>query len=300
MQTFRQQRKCSGLTLVETMMYVAVAAILAYIIYSFVTSSMILYAKNMSIVRSHNNIRTIMDRTLNNMMVADSLPVLINTTAATTTSPAAGLYFDTYLGDPYVVTNPAGAGLPSGTTTLTITSSTAALASPPKPNPGDSLLINNPAGNVRAQIATCVAGTANAALQQQPYTVTLTTPLAAAISWPSNQIRTATLVHRVAFIVMPAGNVSQLQYYPNFEPIPTAAQLAAPANYVVISNQLSAQSGETTPFTVATIGSDTIVNASFYVRSTDFSTYLSNKQSYEFDTFVKLNTSLASRLRPAE
>jgi hypothetical protein len=130
--------------------------------------------------------------------------------------------------------------------------------------------------------------------------VTLTTPLAAAISWPSNQIRTATLVHRVAFIVMPAGNVSQLQYYPNFEPIPTAAQLAAPANYVVISNQLSAQSGETTPFTVATIGSDTIVNASFYVRSTDFSTYLSNKQSYEFDTFVKLNTSLASRLRPAE
>ena len=301
MQRLSQYRNRSGLTLVETMMYVTLAVILSYVTYSFLTGATMLYAKNMSIVHSHTNLRSVMDRTLNNMQQGNCLPVLIDTTGAVVaTPPSPGVYYDRYLGDPYVVTNPAGVGLPAGTTSVTVTSSTSALASPPAPKAGDAIIIHNPSGDIRTQISGSVAGAVDLVNQRQPYTVTLSTALAAAISWPSSEVRTATLVHREAFLVVPVGNLSEFRFFQNFEPIPNAAGLTNTANYTVISNQLSILAGETTPFSIATVGTDKIVKASFFARCTDFSTYLTSKQAYEFNTFVRLNTSLSSRLRPQQ
>jgi hypothetical protein len=42
------------------------------------------------------------------------------------------------------------------------------------------------------------------------------------------------------------------------------------------------------------------VRASLFARSTDYSTWLANKQANEFNTFVRLNASLGSRLRPRQ
>ncbi len=296
MQSLPQKRRCAGLTIVEMMFYMIVGVILSYVTYSFMTSAMILYAKNMSIVHSHTNLRSVLDRLNNNLQQANSRPVLIDTSGnPVVTATAAGLYYDRYVGDPYVVTNATGSGLASNTTTLTVTRSTAALASPPIPVAGDALLISNTSGNVRALIATSTPGTVDTATQRQPITVTLTAALGTTISWTSPEVRTATLVHREAFIVVPVGTYSEFRFFPNFEPVPS---LSNSANYAMISNQLSSLANETTPFSLDTVGTDKIVRASLFARSTEFSTYLSNKQAYNFNTFVRLNTVLASRLRP--
>ncbi len=301
MKLLRSCRSRSGTTLAETMVYAVMGVIISCVVYTFLTSTTQLYAKNVSIVHSHTNMRSVLDRTLNNMQKANSLPVLIDTTGAVVaTPPSAGVYYDAYRGAPYVITNPSGNGLPAGTSSVTLTSSTVALASPPAPVAGDAIIISNPGGDVRVQISACVAGSFDAVNNRQPYTVTLSTALASAISWTAAETRTATLVHSEAFLVVPVSTYSELRYFANFEPIPNAAGLANPANYSVVSNQLSVLAGEITPFSIATVGTDKIVKASFFARCTDYSTYLTKHQAFEFNTFVRVNTSLSSRLRPTQ
>ena len=296
MPLFKHHKSSSGFTLVELMVYMCIGLLVSYVTYSFLTSATILYAKNMSIVHSHTNLRSVLDRLCNNMQQANSRPVLIDTAGnAVVTVASAGLYYDRYLGDPYVVTNATGTGLTAATTTITVTRSTAAMVAPPIPAPGDAILISNQNGDVRALITTSTQGPVDIVNQRQPVTLTLSAPLGIAISWTAPEIRTAILVHREAFLVVPVGNLSEFRYFRNFEPQPV---LTNPANYVVISNQLSVLSNEITPFSIDTLGTDRVVRASLFARSTEFSTYLGNKQAYEFNTFVRLNTVLSSRLRP--
>ena len=152
----------------EVSIYFGIAVIISGVAYSFLRGAMTLYAKNMSIVRSHTNLRSVLDRLGNNLQQANSLPVLINTRGAVAAAPAAGLYYDRYLGDPYVVTNPGGAGLPSATMSVTITRSTVPLASPPIPVAGDAIMIDDPNDPVRALIATSTPVTVDTITQRQP------------------------------------------------------------------------------------------------------------------------------------
>jgi hypothetical protein len=297
MKALQHRRRLSGISLLELVIYFGIAVIISGVAYSFLRSTMTLYAKNMSIVHSHTNLRSVLDRIGNNLAQANSLPVLINTSGAVSPAPSAGLYYDRYLGDPYVVANPTGTGLSAATTSVTITRSTVPMASPPVPHAGDALLIDDPNGTVRALISTCTVGAVDAGTQRQAFTLTLTAALGTAISWSSTEIRTAKLTHREAFLVVPVVDRSEFRYFQNFEPMPV---LTNPANYSVISNQISILTGETTPFSIDTIGTDRIVRASFFARCTDFSTWLANKQAYEFNTFVRLNALLGSRLRPKQ
>jgi hypothetical protein len=297
MKLLRQLRRHSALTLVELLIYLGISAMISGVIFSFLTGASLLYAKNMSIVHSHTNLRSVLDRLTNNLQQAYSLPVLINTSGASAAAPAAGLYYDRYVGDPYLVTNASGTGLPATTTTLTLTCSTVALASPPAPKVGDAVLISDPNGNVRARISAVTAGTYDATNQRQPYTVTLAAALGTAISWSAPEVRVASLLHREAFVVVPGATQSEFRFYPNFEPVPV---MTNPNNYTVISNQISSLAGETTPFSLDMVGTDRIVRASLFARSTEFSTWLTNKQANNFNTFVRLNAVLASRLRPKQ
>jgi type II secretory pathway pseudopilin PulG len=290
-------RKRAGFTLVELLIYLGLSVVISGVGYSLLNGQTRLYAKNMSIVRSHTNLRSVLDRLVNNLQQANSLPVLISTTGASSAAPSSGLYYDRYRGDPYVVTNPGGSGLTAATTSITITRSTAALASPPLPAAGDTLLIDASPSPVRALIATSTPGAIDTVNQRQPIVLTLSSALGTAVSWTSPQVQTSRLVHREAFIVVPVGDRSELRFFKNFEPMPT---LTNAANYTVISNQISVQAGETTPFSIDLVNSDSLVRASLFARSTDYSTYLGNKQLNEFNTFVRLSTSLPSRLRPKQ
>ena len=296
MQLLKHHRNRSGVTIAELSIYMLVGALIGYVIYSFLTGATVLYAKNLSIVHSHTNLRSTLDRLNNSMQQANSRAVLMDTSGnVTVAATAPGLYYDRFLGDPYVITNPTSTGLPVGTTTITLTRSTVALASPPIPAVGDAIIIGTPSGDVRALIATSTPGTVNGATQLQSITLTLTAPMATSVGWSPPEIRTATLVRREAFLVVPVGNLSEFRFFPSFEPKPI---MTDPTKYVVVSNQLSALVGETTPFSIDTLGTDKIVRASLLARSTEYSTYLTNKQAYNFNTFVRLNTVLASRLRP--
>lgn len=297
MRTLRHHGARSGASLVELLIYFGIAVVISGVSYTFLHSATMLYSKNMSIVRSHTNLRSVLDRLSNNLQQANSLPVLITTTGASSAAPAPGLYYDRFLGDPYVVTNASGTGLPSATTTVTITRSTAALASPPVPVAGDAILIDDPSGAVRARITTSTPGAVNGATQRQSITLTLSAALGKTITWSAPEVRTAKLVHREAFLVVPLGDKSEFRFFKNFEPMPT---LTDSVNYTVVSNQFSIMAGEMTPFSIDTIGTDKIVRASLFARSTDYSTWLANKQSNNFNTFVRLNASLGSRLRPKQ
>lgn len=301
MRTLHSFRNRSGTTLAETMVYAVIGLVVSCVAYTFLLSTTQLYAKNLSLVHSHNDMRSVLDRTLNNMQQGNSLPVLIDTTGAVVaTPPSAGVYYDAYKGDPYVITNPSGNGLAAGATSLTITYSTVTLASPPAPAVGDALIISNPGGDVRVRITASAAGAFDSANNRQPYTVTFTAALASAVSWTAAETRTAILVHREAFLVVPCGTYSELRYFKNFEPIPNAASLADSTTYSVVTKQLSVLTGEMTPFSIANVGTDKIVKASFFARCTDYSTYLTNRQAFEFNSFVRVNTSLSSRLRPQQ
>ena len=297
MQLLRNHRTKSGLTLVELLIYLGISAMISAVTYSFLTGASTLYAKNMSIVHSHTNLRSTLDRLTNNLQQAYSLPVLIDTSGNASVAPAAGLYYDRYVGDPYVVANSSGTGLPSTATTVIITCSTVALASPPAPKTGDAILISDPNGNVRGLVSSVATGAYDAVNKRQPYTLTLAAALGKAISWSAPEIRTASLLHREAFLVIPRSTQSEFRFYPNFEPVPT---ISNPANYTVVSNQLSILAGETTPFSLDVVGLDRIVRASLFARCTDYSVWLNNKQANEFNTFVRLNAVLASRLRPRQ
>src|SRR5258708_39720184 len=95
------RRGRSGLTLVELMIYLWLSVIVSGVGLSFLRSETMLYTKNVSLVRSHTNLRSVLDRLVNNLQQANGLPSLITTTGASSAAPAAGLYYDRYLGDPY-------------------------------------------------------------------------------------------------------------------------------------------------------------------------------------------------------
>ena len=62
MQLLRNHRTKSGLTLVELLIYLGISAMISAVTYSFLTGASTLYAKNMSIVHSHTNLRSTLDR----------------------------------------------------------------------------------------------------------------------------------------------------------------------------------------------------------------------------------------------
>ncbi|MEQ1854267.1 MAG: hypothetical protein ABMA01_22080, partial [Chthoniobacteraceae bacterium] len=263
MKAIAHQQRRSGTTLVEVMIYVGIAVVISAVAFSFLVSQTRLYAKNMALVRSHSDARTGLDRLVNNLQQANGLPVLITTAGTVTTGAAAGLYFDRYLGDPYVVTHPGGTGLTAAATSLTITRSTVPLASPPLPGAGDTLLIDAPGDPVRAVIATSTPGAIDATNQRQTIALTLKSPLGKAVTWNASQVQTSRLVHREAFIVVPGVASAELRFFPNFEPMPV---LTNAANYTVVSNQLGIQAGETLPFSIADEAGDKIVRAGLVER----------------------------------
>ena len=64
----------------------------------------------------------------------------------------------------------------------------------------------------------------------------LTNPLGTDVTWDPTQIKTAQLVRRQAFIVVPSGARNELRFYQSFEPMPV---LGDPSQYIVINDEVS-------------------------------------------------------------
>lgn len=278
-----------------------VFTVVGTLVSTFTLSETWLFAKNTSLNSSHTSVRTELDRLANELQRTQSLPDLIDTSGNTAAvSPAAGLQYDRLVGGPYVLTHPGGAGLSAGTTNIEVTRSTNPFASAPVPVQGDVLLLDTATGGtVRAQISASSSAGTNPGTQILE--LTLASPLASAVNWKPTQIKIAQLVRRQAFIVMPAGGRNELRFFQSFEPVPN---LNDPTQYVVITNQVSTltladgTSPDATPFSIDTTGGNKLVKASLRVRAEDYTNSLAQKQADSFNTFVRIDTTLPSRLRP--
>jgi type II secretory pathway pseudopilin PulG len=287
-------RQCGGFTLVELMAYAGVTAIIGVMALYYMSASMTLFAKNVTTNFTNNACRHSIAKSLDRVQTSVNFPVLIAADGTPSGSPAAGIYYDRLLGDPYVVTNPGGSGLPAGTTTITLTRSTNAYASPPVPESGDVLLIAGARSGLRPMVSSVSVSSGGA--QLQTIATTLTSGLASEISWPASQTCTAQLVRREALIVQGSGTQRELRCYPSFEITPNLND----ANwYYVVSKQVGSQGTEPTPFSIVTSGSDSFLSMDYVVRAGINQNYLANKEASQFSGYQHVQTNLPLRLRPS-
>lgn len=293
----------AGFTLVEILVALVVFSVVGIIVASFTLSETWLYAKNTAVNGSHRSVRRALDRLANELQQSQNLPVLIDTTGNATTAPtAAGLSYDRLVGSPYKINHPGASGLPDTATSVSVTRSTNIFAAPAVPVPGDVLLIDLPTGDpIRAQVAGVSITNTNTVAEQQTLSLTLANPLGTAVTWDASQVKTAQVVRRQAFIVMLAGERNELRFYQSFEPMPA---LDDPAAYTVITDAVSTVKlpdgtpRDATPFAIDTTGGNKLVKASLRMQAKDYVFSLAGKQANSFNTFVQIDITLPSRLRP--
>lgn len=284
-------RSASAFTLIELVIYGAMGCIVSLVAYSALRSAAVLAVKNTNLNRSHDDLRSSYDRLARHLLSANNVPTLVDNTGATLASgPAAGFAIDRTLGGPYVLDPPTTAGSIAATaTSVSVWRSTDPLATAPVPTVGDILLIPTPSGNIRANVSSVTVFGAGGASQK--VTLGLTAAVGKALSWGANEPQAGKLVRHEAFIVMG----SELHFYGNFEPVPV---LTNPANYKLLTDQISTQSGEQTPFDVTDFNGDKILTSTLQVRERQNAQWINGDESNSYNTYFQLHVNLPSRLRP--
>lgn len=289
-----------GFTMVETLVGMTLLTGLGIACYSVLLSSSILFAKNVSINTSNTVLRSSLDRMYSDINQGAGMPKLINADGSpATTSSAAGITFDLYLGGPYVVTNPGSTGLPASATQFQMKYYTAdPLTVQPTPVAKDVVLLDN--GITRPVVSTCTSSTSS---NVRTLTVNLQSPLGNVVSWDSSTTKTAALVHKKAYVVTTVNGIGQLRLYNNAE---AGTDFSNPANYIVLTSELSGQTtnNENTPFSIVPdpLESGTsFLNIAMRVEGREFNRTLgltadpNARQLKEFNTFLRLDTKLRPR-----
>ena len=288
-------RRLTAFTLLELMIYCLLAGVVAMVTFQALRAGSSLSVKNASLNRSHESLRSSLDRLANNIRASRNLPTLLSAAGSpTTSSSAAGIRYDRILGEPYVLDPVSGAGsLPASTASISVWRSTAEIALPPVPSVGDVLLIDTPTGAARARVSGVVQDPP--AGDRQKLTIAFAGGLGKPLSWVANQPQWARLVRQEAFIVVPVNGKNELRFYPSFE---TAAEVNNPAHYTVVTDQIGTEDGDETPFEIADVNGDKSLQANLRVEITDHNRWLTGKQSGDINTAFHLDLNLTSRLRP--
>lgn len=260
--------------------------------YSMLLSATILFAKNVTVNTSGTILRTTLDRMYLDVNQAYGIPKLINADGSLVgdnppASGVAGFYFEQYLGGPYVVTNPSNSGLTSSTTSITLKSSTDALTGAPTPSANDVVILDN--GVTRPVVNNCSSSVSNGVATA---TITLRSPLGAAVVWDSTTTKTAFLVHKKAYVVATVNGYGELRLYNNAE---TVTDYNNPTNYTVVSRELSGVAPENTPFNLVTQNGNQFLKINLRMEDQKFNKTLAIKQAKEFNTFMQLETMLRPR-----
>lgn len=281
-------------TLVEVMVGAAISSVLAVAIFALMNAGMILSAKNLSLNLTSNSMRSALDRVEQVVQLADTMPELITTTGATVSSgSAAGIKFDRGVGLPYVVSLTSGS-VPSTATSLTLTRSTHAVASPPPPTPGDIIRIATTATSLRPRVASVVAGTVDAQ-SRQPFTVNLTAALGTTVTPITATVVSARLVRNVAFIVMPGNGKPELRYYNAFD---TTTNLNDPTKYSLITDQIGSAAADSTPFSIVQYDGKSYVSFSLRVRASNADQGMRGQQIGDFNTYTRTEALIRPKTLP--
>jgi hypothetical protein len=130
-----RNRETAGVTVIELMMYTVLAVVLSAVIYQSLRASSLLTTKNASLNRSHDSLRSAMDRMGNNIRTSRNLPSLLGASGDVVVSgPAAGIRYDRMAGEPYTLDPVTTAGsISSAATSISIYRSVLGIAPPPLP-----------------------------------------------------------------------------------------------------------------------------------------------------------------------
>lgn len=284
-----------GFTLIEMSVACFLAVMLGAVVFYTLRTGTVLSAKNISLNRSHDDLRSALDRLANNMRMARNVPTLLNTGGAVVaTGPAAGIRYDRIIGEPYVLEPAMTQGsISSGATSVSVFRTTVGGA-PPIPAVNDLFLIDTPGGTIRARITSVSLGGAGGSTQR--ITLNFASAVGKSLTWGANQPQWGRLVRQEAFLVMPTtGGRNELRFYSSFDPMPG---LADKTRYTVITTNVGSNAGEGTPFNVVDVNGDKVLHANLRVQQRDHDRWLADKQSNEFNTYFRMNLSLTSRLRP--
>ena len=285
--------KRNAFTLIELVVGAAISSILAVSIFALMNAGMILSAKNLSLNLTSNSMRTALDRVEQVVQMADTMPELINTSGTVVaTGPAAGIKFDRALGSPYVITITSGS-IPGSSTSLTLTRSTHAVASPPVPSAGDIIRIATQA-TLRPRVSSAVAGAVDG-LSRQAFTTNLTAALGTTITPSTATVVSARLVRNVAFMVMPANGKPELRYYHTFD---TTVDYNDPTKYAVVTDQIGNAAADSTPFSLVTLDSKTYISFSLRVRAGNADAGLRGQQLGDYNTFSRTEALIRPKTTP--
>lgn len=277
------------------MVYCLLAGVVALVAYQALRAGGTLSAKNVSLNRSHESLRSALDRLANNVRASRNVPVLLNASGASISAgPAAGIKYDRVLGEPYVLDPVTGAGsIATTATSVAVWRSTDAIGLPPIPEPNDVLIIDTPTGAIRGRVASVVADAPGSG--RQKITITFASPVGKPLSWAANQPQWARLVRQEAFIVMPNGTKREFRYYPSIE---VTTDLSDTSAYTVITDQIGMANGDDAPFLINNVNGDKSIQANLRVQATDHGKWLLSNQTTDFNTVFQMDMSLTSRLRP--
>lgn len=281
-----------GIALLELLVAAGAGATVLLGIAYFMTSGSLLFAKNVSTNLSHNSLRGALDKLVQSVDQAFGSVTPINTSGVAVAAgiKAPGVRFDQYRGGPYVVTHPGGSGLGSSATTVTLTRSVDAMASPPVPLPGDVILLSG-AETTRLKVQSVAVGGISGS-QRQAITVTLQSPVGANIQWDASTVKTAKVVRRVAFVVVPNGPRNELRYFNNAEAI---TAFATSTDYSLVTNNIGMATVDATPFSSSTISGRNFLSVDLRVRAGQYANRLSTKEVNNFSTVERVSVTLSPK-----
>src|SRR5688572_6115033 len=256
------RRGLSAFTLPELMIYCLITGVVTMVSFQALRAGSSLSVKNASLNRSHESLRSSLDRLANNIRASRNLPTLLNATGNPDGGgAAAGIRYDRILGEPYVLDPVSGAGsLPASTASVSVWRSTAEIALPPVPASGDVLLIDTPTGAARARVSGVVQHPPSG--NRQRLTLAFAGGLGKPLSWAANQPQWTRLVRQEAFIVVPVNGKNELRFYPSFE---TAGVVNNPSHYTVVTDQIGTKPGDETPFEIEDVNGDKSLQANLRV-----------------------------------
>jgi hypothetical protein len=268
-----------GASLLELLCSMGMASVVGVLIASLLVINSILIAKNTATNLSTHSLRNSIDQMSQEITKAQGKVALVTATGTTvSTGSAAGIAFDVLVGVPYVITHPGGTGLSATATSLTMTRTTNSSVSAPVPKVGEVLLLDG-APDVRLKIASVTAGGSGGATQT--ITLTLASATGKAIPWSASTVKTAHLIRRAAYVVVPSGGRNQLRYFSSKE---GTTNYTTATGYQIVDESLGSATGDNTPFSSIAVGSQNFVKIALNFNRQPTEKFVTNKESNGFST----------------
>lgn len=329
----------SAFTIVEVLVAVAILGLTVAGLYAMVRCANILFAKTYAVNATGTEVHNALDRIQNYLQQSYTPPLTIDsngavvnipisgstayaagmvpvTTGATATTgpvvgPASGIKFYRYVGGPYLMTPTNTNTIPGNVASLNFEYDPTLPAEvlPPKPQPGDFLVINTTAllgvsgtYQVWATVGTGAITATVSSTNKMTYTVPLVSPLrvgpdatsgTASIQYvydntAKKAITWSTILLRpTAFLFYTNGTTTELRLYDPFTL--NGSNVNVSGTHSTLTRELYTSTTTPSQFCIVPFGNSTFVSMILRMRCSDYDQFLTNKQSSGFSTYMGVN-----------